>query len=626
MTSQPKKMNHRISYLVWRRPIALWLVPLIYLFIVTPLPLLPSRGFGLFFGVSSFSFVLYGMSFVIAHHFFSFIHLLKRCDYYFALPVSRSRLFLSLNLGAFTYLLGPTLAIMGLNTVIGLIIAPSATGQLALWGELLGFLPQIIYFFLLLEVSYLLTGKSSTAINMFILINVFWPLMIFLYSDATSRFLPGFINPLEQAAHSTGVFILLQIFSPMSTALSDPIKYFWVTLLMAALLFVVAHWLFKHRQAGVTRGDSPTNGPFRLTEWMGIMAISLLGGYAAHLLRIQSAVNDKPLLSVSPAPFLIGLGLGFLLSLWLFNIIRGKGRILWRAFILPALTTAVPLIIWLLIIMTGAFGFTSKTPEDASVEKISIRYSNTYGSFLTTAENKPFIFELDDEKDTALMFNLYQTTVAPDNPGLSFPRTLESLEQLKDYLGNRYAATDDDGLGTYRIWYEDTYITLFFSDGTTKERILPIPMIFTNDDYRELLRQNRQFYMAELAASASMSTVYTLVDLETTPLLTEKDQAKWMEPLMELKAYDDQYYDSILRNLMSHAASVYAVADDKLYLEAMKTAPMRIKVSLDLPKEVDDPQEDFELTIPLDPNRDIRLAKIVEEALNVLEDRPLKER
>ena len=95
---------------------------------------------------------------------------------------------------------------------------------------------------------------------------------------------------------------------------------------------------------------------------------------------------------------------------------------------------------------------------------------------------------------------------------------------------------------------------------------------------------------------------------------------------MELKAYDDQYYDSILRNLMSHAASVYAVADDKLYLEAMKTAPMRIKVSLDLPKEVDDPQEDFELTIPLDPNRDIRLAKIVEEALNVLEDRPLKER
>ena len=129
MTSQHEKMNHRISSLVWRRPIALWLVPLIYLFIVTTLPLLPSRGIGLFFGVSSFSFVLYGMSFVIAHHFFSFIHHLKRCDYYFALPVSRSRLFFSLNLGALTYLLGPTLAIMGLNTVIRLIIAPSSTGR-----------------------------------------------------------------------------------------------------------------------------------------------------------------------------------------------------------------------------------------------------------------------------------------------------------------------------------------------------------------------------------------------------------------------------------------------------------------------------------------------------------------
>lgn len=626
MTSQHEKMNHRISSLVWRRPIALWLVPLIYLFIVTTLPLLPSRGIGLFFGVSSFSFVLYGMSFVIAQHFFSFIHHLKRCDYYFALPVSRSRLFFSLNLGAFTYLLGPTLTIMGLNTVIRLIIAPSSTGALAFWGELLGFLPQFIYFFLLLEVSYLLTGKSSTAINMFILLNVFWPLMIFLYSDATSRFLPGFINPMEQAAHSTGVFILLQVFSPMSTAISGPINYFWVTLLMAGLLFLVAHWLFKHRQAGVTRGDYPTNGPFRLTEWMGIMAISLLGGYAAHLLRVQTAANDRPLKSVSPVPFLIGLVLGFLLSLWLFNIIRGKGRILWRAFILPALTTAVPLIIWLLIVMTGAFGFTSKTPVDASVEKVSIRYSNTYGAFLTTASNKPFIFELDNEKDTALMFNLYETTVAPDNPGLSYPRTLESLEQLKDYLGKRYTATYEDGFGPYRIWYSDTYITLLFSDGTTKERILPMPMIVTNDDYRALLRQNKKFYMAELAASSSMSTVYTLVDMETGPHLTKKDRAKWVEPLMELKAYDDQYYDAILRNLMSHAASVYAAADDQLYLEALKIAPMWIKVSLDLPREVDDNREDFDLIIPFDPNRDIRLAKIVEEALNIFEDRPLKER
>ena len=96
--------------------------------------------------------------------------------------------------------------------------------------------------------------------------------------------------------------------------------------------------------------------------------------------------------------------------------------------------------------------------------------------------------------------------------------------------------------------------------------------------------------------------------------------------LMKLKAYDDQYYDAILRNLMSHAASVYAVADDTLYLEALKTAPMRIKVSLDLPREVDDNREDFDLIIPFDPNRDIRLAKIVEEALNIIEDRPLKER
>ncbi len=38
-------------------------------------------------------------------------------------------------------------------------------------------------------------------------------------------------------------------------------------------------------------------------------------------------------------------------------------------------------------------------------------------------------------------------------------------------MRKRYAATYDDGFGSYRIWYSDTYITLFFSDGTTKERI-----------------------------------------------------------------------------------------------------------------------------------------------------------
>jgi len=122
--SQPRYIRKLPATLTWRRPTALWLWSLIFLFLVTTLPLIAQGGrwpVTIFF---SNGLVLVAMSFVIIHHFFGFVHRVDQEDFYFSLPAGRLTLFTRLNLGALAYLTGPSLAVMGLNTLLAESLSP----------------------------------------------------------------------------------------------------------------------------------------------------------------------------------------------------------------------------------------------------------------------------------------------------------------------------------------------------------------------------------------------------------------------------------------------------------------------------------------------------------------------
>lgn len=625
MTHQPP-FNRVPSLLIWRRPTALWLLPLIYLFLVTSLPLIASQSLYLFTGASSFLFALYGMSFVIGHHYFSFLHHMDRTDFYFALPGSRTKMFLSLNLGAFVYLVGPSVAVMGLNTLLRLLIAPLHTDALssylylpsvsAVWGNFLSALPSLIYFFLLLEICYLLTDKSVRANAMFILINIFWPLMIFLYSDATSRFLPGFINPVAMSEPSIGLYVLIQLFSPGFSVFGDATYYFYITILMAIGLFFVALLLFKKRQAGYSPGQNAINWPFRLTEWMGVMAISLLGGYAAHLLRVETSLDRDPLLSASAVPFLIGVALGFLLSLWLFNIIRGKGKLLWKSSRATAVATIVPIAVWMAVVMTGAGGYTDAVAEGATIAKVDIHYNAMGGAMFGPNPWRVYNFTLDDPDDLALFTSMYEVTLSPDNPGLAIPRSLESADLLRDYIGRKYQTEFFDEFGSYMMGISDTHLTLVLSDGSKKERLLPLPMNLKNEDYRKLLLQNRRFYLAELADYSALGTVNSDIEVKVGPKATPDDQTKWIDPLLKMKDRDPYLFENVSQQLVDYAASRFAVSDDKVFDEALQEATILLEITPKLPRGVDDARSSFTLLLPVNLRQETQAVKIIDEALD----------
>ncbi|HZK29171.1 MAG TPA: hypothetical protein VFD19_03020, partial [Clostridia bacterium] len=106
MTNKSSRTNRVPASLVWRRPIALWLLPVIFLFLLTTLPLLSERSVSFaVMPVMGLASVI--MSFIIAHQYFSFLHRTDKSDFYFAIPTSRAKLFLSLNLSALVHLIGP---------------------------------------------------------------------------------------------------------------------------------------------------------------------------------------------------------------------------------------------------------------------------------------------------------------------------------------------------------------------------------------------------------------------------------------------------------------------------------------------------------------------------------------
>ncbi|HZK42272.1 MAG TPA: hypothetical protein VFD14_04790, partial [Clostridia bacterium] len=83
MTSIQKQANRMSARLAWQRPMALWLLPLIFLFLTSSLPLLAGGGVWL----STLTVSLAGMTslvmaIILAHHFFGFVHQMDKNDFY----------------------------------------------------------------------------------------------------------------------------------------------------------------------------------------------------------------------------------------------------------------------------------------------------------------------------------------------------------------------------------------------------------------------------------------------------------------------------------------------------------------------------------------------------------------
>ena len=207
------KSSDRVpTALIWKQPLSLWLIPLISLFIASTLPLIASKGLG--WSIDSHAIVLIIMSFVLAHRFFGFVHDMAACDFYFALPGRRSTMFFHLNIASITYLIGPSVLIALLNTLLSALMnsfqplpSEAYTGTLFFFTlglsgsatilSLIALYLKIVYLFIFLELFYLLSDKAGRANTMALLINMFWPIVIYLYTDATLRFLPGFPDKLE---------------------------------------------------------------------------------------------------------------------------------------------------------------------------------------------------------------------------------------------------------------------------------------------------------------------------------------------------------------------------------------------------------------------------------------------
>lgn len=639
MTSIDRQANRITARLAWQRPLALWLLPLIFLFLTTTLPLLAEGGGG----VSSLTVTMSGltsliMAFILVHHFFGFVHHLEKNDFYLALPASRSKLFFTLNASALSYLIGPSLVIMGLNSLLVLAFGQDQTQALSsyarplssLWPSYAGLILHLIYLFFLLELFYLITEKASRALASFVLINLFWPLLLFFYSDASSRFLPGLINPLTTATDpSPWLAGLLQLFSPALFFLGSMENYPLLTGLMAAVLAILTYLAFRNRKADYAPGETSVNWPFELTQWMGIMSLTLLAGYAAHYLRELTTETDgfdTNLKPASPIPFLIGSLLGLLLSLWIFNLLKGKGRLVWRAFPLTLAITAIPFIAWLAVVMSGAGNFSTHLPPAQAIDRVRIHYSDSYAPANPSLASGAFTFELTEARDLALFSRLYEKVLTEANPGLALPRTLSSQALSTDFVRRMGPSgpldpDDPDKGGYYYGWHPETHFTLLGKDGKTYPRLMLLPQTFWNGDYLALLKANRRFYLAELSQYNVQAKLQVGYSLQVTDQASSQDRETWIDPLKAMTEGENMFfYGTGLEELAGRIAGTLALESDDRFDQLQKTAPALILVQVDLSGVPGFDPADFQLLLPLDPDRIEGLDPLIENYVNLYEE------
>lgn len=615
--------------LVWQRPLALWILPLIFLFITTTLPIMADRYSFAYTMVPFTGMLSVIMSFILAQQFIGFIHDRDKGDFYFALPASRENLFFSFNAGALGYLIGPSLAVMALNSlVVRFISAPVpewmsyGMGLESVWSSYASLMLRVIYFFLLLEICYLVTDKAATAIGTFLLINLFWPMLIYLYSDATAQFLPGYVNPVTAAGDlSPGLAALFQVFSPGMFILGIE-DYHWVTALLILAAASFAFFLFRRRNTGMAPGVDSINWPFELTQWMGIMTVTLLGGYGAHYLRMLTA-EDNIVTAVSPEPFLIGAGLGFLIALWIFNLIRGKGKIRWRTLVPAAAVTLIPFAVWLFVVMSGAGGFSSRLPAAGETGKIRIHY----GSGLITERNpnrsQAHVLELSDQEDMDAFLRMCSLILTEENPGLALPRTLASRDlsdkyaigkSYPDYMNDPYARPYYRSISEIRFSVEST-------EGSSYDRILLLPFSDRNPDYLELLVRNRRFYLAQLTGYSFSEMMPSDYVLEATDQATQDDLDSWIHPLAGLAdAGEDVYRDYLLEEMSRQIAGFLLSRTEDQYLDLLERAPAVIRVRLRTSWVGKVSEKDLELLLPADPQGVPGLKIIIEEYLTYHQD------
>ncbi len=613
--------------LIWKRPVTLWLLPAVFLFLTTIVPLAGNHYWFIDPMPWVHGLVLLLMSFIVAHQYFSFMHRVPASDFYFSLPAGRTRLFFGLNLGALACLLGPSFVMAALHFALRLLrdenmpSLPFAVshGYAAYWTPILSLWIRMLIFFFMMLIFYLITEKTTTAVTLFLLVNAFWPAVILLFTDATASFLPGFIAPslTSEAVISPWIARVIQIFSPVSAFFQESDTAFsWFTLLLLALTFLTAWALFRIRPAENSRQSGRFNWPQTITQWMVVLAVSLLGGYAGHYLRVITTLSAAGQTAVSsPLPFLIGVFLGLILSLWAFNLFHGKGRIRWKALILPAAATAIPLAVWLSVVITGASGFSTELPPASDVARVTITYSNMDVWPLREHGYSSVKVTLTDEKEIELFTSLYRQILTPENPGLFLPRTLSSNQQVRQFAENQRQtlwpekAETGEGLTSN---YPDTVFTLETKDGRKISRRLPLNENIRNDCFRALIARNRDYFLAEYsfktlvdpyAVTGYATPAQYKLEIRPAQNIPPSEWPRWVFDLqkdMGKGEYISPHDFFQMRGLIAGYLLSSSEAERGLYTE---TAPCVLRVTLLSGGESESPDASLILDYPVNPDR-----------------------
>lgn len=421
------------AYWKWQmqRSWYLVLIPNLVQFLLQGLPLLLRSGnrpgaymipynYGLLF-LLNLLFVV-----IIVHRLFSFLHKSESANFTFALPLTRSSIYLCL-LSVYSLLI---LLMRALSFVQNIFVFPDFISEI---------LPEELFIFIVLLasaafLSYFYT-EAANAFNAqcFALgINLLWPLFrlsIYIYG---SSYLYGFSLRDWGLLFSPYFAGLVQGFSPGKAL-------YW--LCFAFVFILLAFFYFRLRPAEKSGRYEEGSKNYLLLKLLAAIVAALLFAYLLHGLRNKILARSE----ADRLILFIGVVCGALLSSMVLDLLFMRGRVKFFPSFARACLGLIPVLVILAIFATGAFGYTRRLPDADDTKELELSsLKELGGTFIPNYyrgiddEKDPISLTLRDKDQIAGIRRLMDRQYNADNPGLKLPFNILSNEKSERYLKEKY--------------------------------------------------------------------------------------------------------------------------------------------------------------------------------------------
>ncbi len=390
-----------------------------------------------------YPFVVLMFSVVFSMILFSYMHN-KRCvDLFGGFPLSKRELFFSRYLYVIVQVVVPQI-IVG---IMGIFMATDFETKIHITKIVLLLTLIVIANISFLAMITLMCGSNIDAIISYLAINCIYPICVLLFDMFPRNLLPGMDSSIIDS--TSDVFFLLSPMLALFAVNVEKITFFviwWI--LFVIVTFAVCFVMSKKRKAELAQNAVVFVAVTDFIKFFSGITVGLGAGWVfASTLQLGASIREQYLW------FTIAAILGVVITMFILHLIYNRGFHNIKRTLITAVAGIVTIMIFTIIVATGAFGYDTYVPDENDVKEVAVNINNDT-EFYVDGKNVNFIYIADKD--------IIKQVISAHKSAIDMAKTVkksfypfnysEHITYARDK--NQQEITIDDSYSTLRISYK----------------------------------------------------------------------------------------------------------------------------------------------------------------------------